>query len=96
MEEDKKHESLPVIKESDIIGETIIFDIPIKQKLAHVIVTKSGSHYHINLDGEDIGSFHKESNGEINRYEQPKGVHTDIDEYFKPIEAKLAELEPPI
>lgn len=87
-----KQETPIVIKESDIKGEKIIFDIIIKQKLAHVIVIKDGQRYHINLDGEDIGSFCKEDDGKINRYEQPKGAHADVEEYFKPIEAKLDEL----
>ena len=79
------------IKESDIKGEKIIFDILIKNKLAHVIVIKEGKHYHINLDGEDLGSFHKED-GKIERYPQPKGAHDDYEAYFKPIELKIAEL----
>ncbi|HTN00208.1 MAG TPA: hypothetical protein VL088_15740 [Pedobacter sp.] len=92
MEEDEEIKAPLAIKESDIVGEQIIFDIPIKQKLAHVIVIKSGSYYHINLDGEDIGSFHKGNDGKISRHEQPKGAHTDVEDYFKPIEAKLEEL----
>jgi hypothetical protein len=92
MREDKKIETPIAIQESDIKGEKIIFDIPIKQKLAHVIVIKDSQYYHINLDGEDLGSFCKDNNGEIQRFEQPKGAHLDDDEYFKPIKEKLDEL----
>jgi hypothetical protein len=78
--------------ESDIKGEKIIFDIPIKEKLAHVIVRNEGNHYHINLDAEDLGYFIKDEDGTIHRYPQPKGAHLDPESYFKPIEAKLEEL----
>jgi hypothetical protein len=55
-------------------------------------VIKDGQNYHINLDGEDLGSFCKKDDGEIQRFEQPKGAHLDDEEYFKPIKEKLEEL----
>ncbi|MES2653140.1 MAG: hypothetical protein V4663_15470 [Bacteroidota bacterium] len=86
--------STPIqIQESNLKGEQIIFDILIKQKLAHVIVIKDGGQYHINLDGEDLGSFKRENDGSIERFAQPKGAHTDDEHYFKPIIAKLNELK---
>ena len=92
MNNDKKIEIPVTIKESKIKGEKIIFDIPIKEKLAHVIIIKNEQQYHINLDGEDLGSFTKDNNGKIKRYEQPKGAHLDDENYVKPIEEKLKEL----
>lgn len=92
MESDREMPPQIVIKETDIKGEKIIFDIPIKEKLAHVIVIKDDNIYHINLDGEDLGSFSKEDDGKIHRYGQPKGANTNHEEYFKPIEEKLKEL----
>lgn len=92
MKEDKSNPAPETIKESDIIGEQIIFDILIKDKLAHVIVIKDGYDYHINLDGEDLGHFSKDTEGKIERYPQPKGAHQDLESYFKPIEEKLEEL----
>jgi len=83
---------IPVIQESNIHGEQIIFDLLIQDKLRHVIVIKEGQNYHINLDGEDLGSFTKEDNGETKRYGQPRGAADDFEAYFKPIEAKLKEL----
>ncbi len=86
--------STPIqIQESNIKGEQIIFDILIKQKLAHVIVIKDGRQYHINLDGEDLGSFKREDDGSIERFEQPKGAHTDDEHYVNPIITKLNELK---
>lgn len=73
-------------------GEQIIFDIIIKDKLAHVIVIKEDQMYHLNLDGEDLGSFKRESNDQITRFEQPRGAHQDDEHYFKPILAKLNQL----
>ncbi|TKC09947.1 hypothetical protein FA048_06980 [Pedobacter polaris] len=92
MKEDNKIVTPVVIQESDIKGEKIIFDILIKQKLAHVIVVKEAQHYHINLNGEDLGSFSKDEGGKVNRYGQPRGAADDYEDYFKPIEAKLNEL----
>ncbi|MFA6276832.1 MAG: hypothetical protein WC622_08785 [Pedobacter sp.] len=92
MNNDKKIEIPVTIKESNIKGEKIIFDILIKQKLSHVIIIKDGQQYHINLDGEDLGSFNKDANGKIQRFEQPKGAHLDDENYVKPIEEKLKEL----
>jgi hypothetical protein len=92
MKEDQKIETPFTIKESDIKGEQIIFDILIKEKLAHVIVIKDGHQYHINLDGEDLGSFWKEADGTVRRYGQHKGANANFEDYFKPIEAKLDEM----
>ena len=92
MEEDKHINAPDRFSESDIKGEKIIFDILIKEKLAHVIVIKDGQRYHINLDAEDLGYFTKDEHGKINRYPQPKGAHLDPESYFKPIEAKIEEL----
>ena len=91
MEGEIKQKTPLTIKESGVSGEKIIFDIVIKQKLAHVIVMKDQVLYHVNLDGEDLGSFSRE-NGKITHYEQPKGANTDVEDYFKAIEAKLEEL----
>lgn len=79
----------PVIDGGNYRGEQIIFDIVIKEKLAHVIVIKEGSHYHINLDGEDLGSFTKDEAGKIHRYMQPKGAIEEPDDYFTAIEEKI-------
>ncbi|MFD0941645.1 hypothetical protein [Pedobacter boryungensis] len=92
MENDRKRDTSLVIKESDIKGEKIIFDILIKETLAHVIVIKDGQQYHLNLDGEDFGSFCRDDNGDIQRFEQPKGAHRDDENYFKPILEKLEQL----
>lgn len=70
-------------------GEQIIFDIVIREKLAHVIVIKESSKYHINLDGEDLGSFSKDEDGKIHRDQQPKGAIQKPMDYFKAIEEKL-------
>jgi hypothetical protein len=77
------------IEESGARGEKIIFDLVIKEKLAHVIVTTDGLNYHLNLDGEDIGRICKNDDGSIDHYPQPKGAHLDTENYIKPIEAKL-------
>ena len=82
----------PVIEGGDHRGEQIIFDIVIKGKLAHVIVIKEGPHYHINLNGEDLGRFKKEDDGKIRRFEQPKGAIHHPDDYFQAIEEKLKAL----
>lgn len=82
----------PVIRESGIKGEKIIFDIEIKQKLRHVIIISDGEHYHVNLDGEDLGSFTKETDGTVKRYGQPRGAADDAEKYFRPIEEKLNQL----
>ncbi len=92
MEEDKRIETPLAIKENEIKGEKIIFDIPINEKLAHVVVVKDDRRYHINLDGEDLGSFYKEDDGSISRDMQPKGANRNPEEYFNVIEAKLTEL----
>ena len=92
-DENSKIENSIVVNESGIHGEKIIFDTVIKEKLAHVIVIKEGYDYHINLDGEDIGFYKKEEDGTVNRNPQPKGAHLDYEAYFKPIEAKIEELE---
>jgi hypothetical protein len=92
MKETDKIEIPVTIKESEIDGEKIIFDMLIKEKLAHVIVVKEADKYHINLDGEDLGYFCREEDGSVHRYTQPKGAESDVDGYFKLIEAKLEEL----
>ncbi|RZL32432.1 MAG: hypothetical protein EOP00_33940 [Pedobacter sp.] len=92
IDETKKIDTPSGIQESTITGEKIIFDIVIKQKLTHVIVITDGTHYHINLNGEDLGSFTKEDDGKISRYGQPRGAADDYEDYFKPIELKLKEL----
>lgn len=91
MNEDKKNTPF-TIKENSLIGEKIIFDIIIKQKLAHVIVIKANQHYHINLNGEDLGSFTKSENGSIERFGQHRGASNNYKDYFKPVEAKLEAL----
>lgn len=73
-------------------GEKIIFDLLINQKLAHIIVRKNGSNFHINIDGEDVGRFETDEDGDINRFPQPRGARTDDDVYFSPVEEKLKEL----
>ncbi|WP_199118062.1 hypothetical protein [Pedobacter sp. ASV28] len=73
-------------------GEKIIFDVLINEKLAHVIVTKNGSCFHINLDGKDKGRFELYENGKIKRFPQPKSDSIDDDIYFGPIEGKLKAL----
>jgi hypothetical protein len=83
----------PVIEGGYYRGEQIIFDTVIKGKLAHVIVIKEGSAYHLNLDGEDIGGFTKDEAGKIHRYQQPKGAILEPDEYFTAIEEKLKEMD---
>ena len=83
----------PVIDGGNHRGEQIIFDIVIKEKLAHVIVIKDGSHYHINLDGEDLGSFSKDEKGKIHRYQQPKGAIGEPDAYFRAIEEKIQAMD---
>ena len=80
------------VKEGEIKGEKIIFDLLIKEKLAHAIIIKDGHHYHINLDGEDLGSFQYEEDGSIQRFPQPKGASNDFETYFKPIEDKVKSL----
>ena len=92
MDEEKANQMPSTINESNIVGEKIIFDISIKDKLAHVIVIKDGYDYHINVDGEDLGHFCKDDESEIHRYPQPKGANNNLEDYFKPIEAKLQEL----
>ncbi len=92
MSEDNNINAPDRFSESDIKGEKIIFDTVIKDKLAHVIVIKDDERYHVNLDGEDLGYFTKDSNGNIERHPQPKGAHLDLENYFKPIEAKLEEM----
>ncbi|RZL50708.1 MAG: hypothetical protein EOP00_02995 [Pedobacter sp.] len=92
MTQDKiKHSS--VVKENDIRGEKIIFDILIKEKLAHVILIRDNNDYHINLDGEDLGYFTKNEDGKVDRFPQHKGAHLDDKAYFKPIEDRIIELE---
>lgn len=90
---DEKHIVTPATVETNPIkGEKIIFDILIKEKLAHVIVIKDNPNYHVNLDGEDIGYFSKDNNGKIERFSQHKGAHHDDETYFKPVEEKLQEI----
>lgn len=90
---DEKHVNIPLtIKENEIKGEKIIFDIVIKEKLSHVIVIKDYENFHVNLDGEDIGYFTRHGEGSIERYSQHKGAHLDDEAYFKPIEDKLKEI----
>ena len=89
---DQKINAQIVIKESDIKGEKIIFDISIKDKLAHVIVIKDGQNYHVNLDGEDLGHFTKAADGMVKRNAQHRGAADDAVEYFKVIEGKLGEM----
>ena len=93
MKDVNKLENSIVINENEMRGDKIIFDILIKEKLAHLIVIRDGKDYHINLDGEDLGYFSKKDKETINRYPQPKGAHLDYEHYFKPIEAKIEELE---
>ena len=92
MEQDKKSEAQFVIRDSPEVGEKIIFDIVIKEKLVHVIVRRDTQIYYINVDGEDLGSFTKDNDGTIERYGQPRGAADDFEDYFKPIEAKLEEM----
>ena len=73
-------------------GEKIIVDVLINEKLAHVIVTKNGSCFHINLDGKDIGQFELAKDGKISRFSQPSSANIDDDIYFGPIEEKLKAL----
>ena len=73
-------------------GEKIIIDVLIIEKLAHVIVTKNRSHFHINLDGKDIGHFELDEHGKIKRFPQPSSAHIADDVHFGPIEEKLKEL----
>ena len=80
------------ISSPDDEGEKIIVDVLINEKLAHVIVTKNGQNFHINLDGKDIGSFELDNDGKIKRFPQPSSAHIDNDVYFGPIEEKLKEL----
>ncbi|TCC90164.1 hypothetical protein EZ428_12825 [Pedobacter frigiditerrae] len=93
MKDEHKLENSIVIKENERRGDKIIFDTLIKEKLAHVIVIKDNGDYHINLDGEDLGYYVKADDGTITRHTQPKGAHLDPEAYFKPIEAKIEELE---
>lgn len=86
-------QQIPVtINSPEIKGEKMVFDLLINEKLAHVIVIKSDSNFHINLDGEDVGRFEVEEGGKIKRYPQPRGASTDDDVYFTPIEEKLKAL----
>ena len=73
-------------------GEKIIVDVLINEKLAHVIVTKDGVRFHINLDGKDIGRFELDEDGKIKRFPQPSSANIDDDIYFAPIEEKLKSL----
>jgi hypothetical protein len=73
-------------------GEKIIVDVLINEKLAHVIVTKNRSQFHINLDGKDLGRFELNDEGKIKRFPQPSSAHIDDDVYFAPIEEKLNAL----
>lgn len=73
-------------------GEKLIFDLLINEKLAHAIVIKDGTNFHINLDGEDVGRFEAAADGKIKRFPQSKGASNDYDAYFGPIEAKLKAL----
>jgi len=82
----------PVIDGGNYRGEQIIFDIVINEKLAHVIVIKEDTNYHINLDGEDLGSFSKDESGKIHRSVQPKGAIHEPDDYFNAIEKKIKAL----
>lgn len=93
MKDENKRENSIVINENEMRGDKLIFDILIKEKLAHIIVIRDGANYHINLDGEDLGYYTKKDNETINRYPQPKGAHLDLEAYFKPIEQKVGELE---
>lgn len=92
MESAKKTEGQVVIRDSPEIGEKVIFDIVIKEKLVHVIVRRDTQIYYINVDGEDLGSFTKDNDGNIERYGQPRGAADDFEDFFKPIEAKLEEM----
>lgn len=93
MKDENKTENSIVINENEMRGDKLIFDILIKEKLAHVIVIRGGANYHINLDGEDLGFYTKKNDGAIERFPQPKGAHSDLEAYFKPIEQKVDELE---
>jgi hypothetical protein len=93
MKDESKIENSIVIKENERRGDKIIFDLLIKEKLAHIIVVRDGADYHINMDAEDLGHYTKKPDGTIDRYPQPKGAHLDSEAYFKPIEQKVDELE---
>lgn len=86
-----QHTPINISSPTDV-GEKIIVDVLIREKLAHVIVTKNGWHFHINLDGKDIGSFELNEDGNIKRFPQPSSANIDDDVYFSPIEEKLREL----
>lgn len=89
METNREKLGQPVIYDTPEIGEKIIFDIVINEKLVHVIVRRDTQIYYINVDGEDLGSFTKDEEGNIERFGQPRGAADDFEAYFKPIEAKL-------
>ncbi|WP_316766392.1 hypothetical protein [Pedobacter frigiditerrae] len=93
MKDENKRENSIVINENEMRGDKLIFDILIKEKLAHIIVIRDGVDYHINLDGEDLGYYTKKEHETISRNPQPKGAHLDLEAYFKPIEQKVEELE---
>ena len=90
---EEKHINTPeTVKANPIKGEKIIFDILVKEKMAHIIVIKDNPNYHVNFDGEDIGYFSKDNDGKIERFSRHKGSHHDDEHYFKPVEEKLQEL----
>jgi hypothetical protein len=91
MKEDSKAEMPDRFQESDIKGEKIIFDILIKEKLAHVIVIKDDQRYHVNVNAEDLGYFIKQGD-EIQRFTQPRGAADDVEDYFQAVEEKLQAL----
>ena len=91
--ESDQHINTPAtIKQSEIKGPKIIFDLIIREKLAHAIVIKQDNNYHINLNGEDLGRFEKDVEGKVHYFPQSKFGGNEIEYYFKPIEEKLKEL----
>jgi hypothetical protein len=77
---------------SDIVGEKIIFDILINEKLAHVLVVKGLDRYHINVDGEDLGEVWKSTDDKTYHWENFKQTDHFYTKFFEPIEQKLDEL----
>lgn len=91
--DNQKDDNLPfAVKDSSLKGEKIIFDLIIREKLAHAIIIKDDRNYHINLDGEDLGRFQKDEDGTIHHFPQSKGDIDVVETFFKPIELKLNSL----
>ena len=77
---------------NNIVGEKIIFDILINEKLAHILIIKSQNRYHINVDGEDLGEVWKSTDGKNYHWENFKQTDHFYTKFFEPIEQKLDEL----